>query len=277
MQLFKTSYSTLSAAALNEHIQAKYGLENTYCKYLIRGVSDTYKIEGNGYTYILKIYRNAHRSFTEIAGEVELLNILKNRGAKVAFPIKDLAGNQIQEFLAAEGNRYGVLYSFAEGKVVYDLNWEQLKILGREMAFNHNITSSMRLQNERKEYDINSTILVPLKTLESAFIDYPEGYNYMKTVAGKAIEKIESFRTDSFSKGYCHFDYLPKNFHFDKNNQLRVFDFDFAGKGLLVNDIMSFQVHYFFHVIIKGMPKEEADKDVKIFLGGYRELRDITE
>ena len=277
MKFFETQYSTLSSHALNEHIQSKYGLKNTTCKYLLRGVSDTYQISGDACSYIFKLYRKSHRTLAEIEGEVELLNILKLKGANVAFPVQDLEGRQLQSFLAAEGTRYGVLFSYAQGKVIYNFSQEQLKIIGREMAFNHNLTSKIQLQNERKIYDLHSTLVAPLQELEPAFLDYAAGYGYLKETAGKVVEKMESMNTASFGYGYCHYDYLPKNFHFDENNQLTVFDFDFAGKGLLANDLMSFLVHYFFHVNIKGMPKEEADQHFKIFLQGYKEVRPISE
>lgn len=195
----------------------------------------------------------------------------------MAFPIRDSEGGQIQAFTAAEGTRYGVLFYFAEGKVIYNLTEEQLRTLGREMAFNHNITAQIKLRNERPVYNLQTTVLEPLRVLEPAFVGYPEGYEYLKRIGEKVSHKMESFPTASFSYGYCHYDYLPKNFHFDDNNQLTVFDFDFAGEGFLANDLMSFQIHYFFHVIIKGMPPEEADMDFKTFVQGYREVREIAE
>lgn len=277
MTLFATQYSTLSSCALNEHIQRKYGLENTSCKLLLRGVSDTYQLEGDNCKYIFKVYRRPHRSLVEIEGEVELLNSLKKNGAKVAFPLTDLKGSQIQEFHAAEGKRCGILFSFAKGKVIYNLTADQLKIIGREMAFTHNITSCIQLRNERKAHDLHNNLLSPMKVVEPAFKEYPEGYGYLQSIAGKVLEKMESINTTSFNYGYCHYDYLPKNFHFDENNQLTVFDFDFAGKGLLANDLMSFKMHYFFHTIIKGMEREEANTHFNTFVEGYREVRPISE
>lgn len=277
MTIFPAQYSTLSSYALKDHIRRKYGLDVASCRLLLRGVSDTYQLEGDSCKYIFKVYRRAHRSLTEIKGEVELLNNLYANGAKVAFPLADKEGEQVQEFQAAEGVRHGVLFHFAKGKPVYDLANEQLQMIGREMAFNHTITSKIRLKNERKEHSLQNNLLRPLETLEPAFKEYPEGYAYLKIVAERVAEKLEPIPTADFGYGYCHYDYLPKNFHFDENNQLRVFDFDFAGKGLLANDLMSFKVHYFFHIIIQGMAKEEADNHFHVFVEGYREVRAVSE
>ena len=277
MEIFPTRYSTLSAAALNARIQKRYGLSETSCQYLLRGVSDTYLIKGRENKYILKIYRDAHRSLDEIKGEVELLNMLKAAEANVAYPIADVHGEQIQAFNAAEGIRYGVLFSYAIGKSLYDFTDEQLRIIGREMAFNHNITSRIELTYARKSYDLNTTMIQPLKVLAPAFSEYPEGYEYLKTTAEKVIQKMESFHTEAFSYGYCHYDYLPKNFHFDENNKLTVFDFDFAGKGWLANDLMTFQMHYFFHSFFKGIPQKESARSFDTFVEGYSTTRHISE
>ncbi len=45
MNLFPTQYSTLSATALGDHIQNKYGFKNLVCRLLVRNVSDTYILE----------------------------------------------------------------------------------------------------------------------------------------------------------------------------------------------------------------------------------------
>ena len=277
MKIFPTQYSTLSSSALSESIRESYGLGQTTCKYLLRGVSDTYLINSNSEKYIFKVYRDMHRSLDEIKGEVELLNILKHNGAKVSYPINDLEGKQVQEFIAAEGPRYGVLFSYAPGKMQYDFTDDQLKIIGREMAFNHNITSGLHLNYERKAYNIETTVRKPLEVLQPAFEDFEEGYNYLQSISEKTIRKLESMDVDTFSYGYCHYDYLPKNFHFDEENNLTVFDYDFSGKGYLVNDLMTFQVHYFFHTIIKGMAKEDADITFQKAVSGYREVRALSE
>jgi Ser/Thr protein kinase RdoA (MazF antagonist) len=87
MPLFPTQYSTLSASALAAHVSAEYGLPGLGGRYLMRGVSDTYLLENKQAQYILKIYRAAHRTQAEIAGEVELLTYLQAQGTPVAVPL----------------------------------------------------------------------------------------------------------------------------------------------------------------------------------------------
>ncbi|WP_419700911.1 phosphotransferase enzyme family protein [Mucilaginibacter sp. NFX135] len=277
MTPFPAQYSTLSAPALKDYIATAYGINLINCKYLLRGVSDTYVLEAADSKYILKIYRDPHRSLSEIQGEVELLNMLKEYGANVSYPLVDIFGGQIQKFDAAEGSRYGIVLSYAGGKPVLDLSDEQLKTVGREMATVHNITSVVKLNYKRKAYTTDSTLIQPLKTLKPAFAELPGEYIYLKETVMQVIRKLNTFDTEKFSYGYCQYDFLPKNFHFDDNGGITFFDFDFAGQGHLANDLMSFFVHFFMHVFTGKLTDEEADRMYQVFIAAYREVRPVSD
>lgn len=276
MQIFPTQYSTLSSKALNLYLSAAYGLSNSTCKLLLHNVSDTYLLQDDNAKYIFKIYRDGHRKLNEIKAEVELLNYLKTNGAPVSYPLTDLQGQQIQAFNAAEGTRYGVLFTYAEGKVVYDMTNEQLLTLGREMANLHNLTSAIELQYPRKEYNIETTITQPLKTVAPAFADLPDEYQYLLDTGQKIADKIAALDTSKFSYGYCHYDLLPKNFH-QTDTGLTFFDFDFAGKGLLVNDVAVFRIHFFFEVLSGRMDQARADEMFAVFVKGYRNVKSLSD
>lgn len=276
MAIFPTQYSTLSAPALGKAIESLYGFDNLTCRYLLRGVSDTYVLEGVSARYILKIYRDAHRSLEEIKGEVELLNILHQGGTRVSYPIHDREGRQIQSFEAAEGTRYGVLFSYAAGKPVGEPTDEQIAITGREMARIHNITSVITLSHERRSYNHHTTLLQPIASFAPAYKDIPDEYRYLQDVAGLVIDKLDSIDTSHFSYGYCHYDFMPKNFHIDEQNQLTFFDFDFAGKGFLVNDIMTYWIHFALNTVLGKASKEESDRAFSVFLTAYRTIRPLS-
>jgi Ser/Thr protein kinase RdoA (MazF antagonist) len=95
MSIFPTQYSTLDASALGAYVGENYGFTDLSCRLLIRNVSDTYSLSAGHDRYILKIYRDAHRTLDEIRGEVELLELLKSKNIGVAAPIPDKAGNII--------------------------------------------------------------------------------------------------------------------------------------------------------------------------------------
>jgi Ser/Thr protein kinase RdoA (MazF antagonist) len=279
MAFFPTQYSTLSAPALKDHLAAAYQLPLHTGRYLLRGVSDTYLLEGAAVKYILKVYRSAHRSRPEIEGEVALLLQLHAQGIPVAPPLPDQHGQFIQALEAAEGIRYGVLFAFAPGQPSYDLTAGQVQAVGREMARLHNLTSQITLAQPRQGYDIATTLTQPLQRLAPVFaqFEYPEGHAYLTETAAQFIDQLAALDTASFSHGYCHYDFLPKNFHFDAADRLTFFDFDFAGPGYLVNDVMVFGMHYFLHNITKRLSREEADRDFQLFVASYRQIRSLSD
>jgi len=277
MDVFPTQYSVLSATALSDYLSTAYGLGSAACRLLIHNVSDTYLLENGDSKYIFKIYRDAHRKLHEIKGEVDLLLLLKSRGAKVSYPIADLAGNNIQSFNAAEGTRYGVLFTYAKGKVSVELSETQLQELGKEMAALHNVTSDMPLIYNRIKFNIDTTITQPLQVIKPAFAELKEEYDYLITTAAKVTAKLQETDYSNFSYGYCQYDFLPKNFHFDEDDQVTFFDFDFAGEGYLMNDIMSFYIHYFLEVTYGKMSRNDAEAAFEIFISSYRKVRQLHE
>jgi Ser/Thr protein kinase RdoA (MazF antagonist) len=277
MNIFPTQYSMLSTAALKDHLEKSYGLSGMVCKLLVHNVSDTYLLQNDTQKYIFKLYRDAHRNLNDITAEVELLNILKDANTRVSHPIPALNGDYLQSFNAAEGVRNGVMFSFAEGKPTHDYNDSRLKTIGREMARIHNVTAAIQLSNQRRIYDVETTLLKPLAYIQTEFTELPEEYEWLKSTTAKVVEKISQFDLSKFSYGYCHYDFLPHNFHFDEQDNLTFFDFDFTGKGLLANDLMTFFIHYFFEVHSKKQTQEEADRNYGIFLEAYRSVRPVSE
>ncbi|RZL64491.1 MAG: hypothetical protein EOO93_07120 [Pedobacter sp.] len=276
--IFPAQYSTLSATALNKYLIDVYQLEqDTTCSLLIRNVSDTYLVENTKERYIFKIYRDSHRKISEIEAEVELLNILRSNGNSVSHPLKDRSGKQIQQFDAIEGTRNGILFSWAEGNVIIDLNEDHLITLARDIAKLHQTTVNLKLENQRQQFNFENTLLAPLRTLKPHFREMADEYEYLNALSKKVIDKFSSFNTSNFSYGYCHYDFFPKNFHFDKDSKITFFDFDFAGEGFLVNDLMSFLNHFFFHQLNNRITKEQAESDFNIFLKAYQEIRMLTD
>lgn len=276
MDIFPAQYSTLSSKVLGVFLTEKYQLKEVSCRLLIHNVSDTYILENSTDKYIFKIYRDNHRKLEEIKAEVELLNLIAEQGGSVAYPIATIDGEQIQSFNAAEGIRYGVLFTYALGKVVPDMSDEQLATVGREMAKLHNITSSITLKNTRKEYSIETMLLKPLGVFKPAFNELTEEYAFLEETINKIAKKIESLNLQNFSYGYCQYDFLPKNFHFAEDGTLTFFDFDFAGQGHLINDIASFYIHYFLEVYAGKITQEEADRSFAVFVENYRKVRILS-
>lgn len=277
MPIFPTQYSTLSSTALKNFLQEEYGFEILICNYLLRGVNDHYLIETKDQKFIFRIYRNTHRTLEEISSEVFFLDTLREKGSGISYPVSSVKKEQILKFDAAEGTRYGVLFSYAQGESVSLLSDQQLARLGKELAQIHKVSAEITLPFRRQEYDVNTTIRQPVKALKPIFDKNPNIAAWIDDTMNKVIQKLDSLELSKFSYGYCHYDLLPKNFHFDKEDQITFFDFDFLGKGPLVNDLMTFWIHLSLHATFKKISQEEADRQFSVFIAAYREIRQLPE
>jgi len=273
---FPATYSTLCPIALSSFISEKYEVGNVQCKFLVRGVGDTYLVESSETRFILRVYRSSHRSLPQIKEEVKLLQALKQADVSVSYPIPDISGEAILTLDAAEGERHAVLFSYAPGHVVRSLNENQLRALGSEMARFHNVSSNIKVGEERWNFDLETTVFKPLEKLKPYFAEDPEGYTWLQEIADQVEKKLSQLSTAGFSKGYCHFDFLPKNFHF-QNDSITFFDFDFMGRGWLVNDIMTFWQHLSLDVYTRRMRQEAANDAYSTFLDGYCAHRPVSE
>ena len=276
LPVFPTLYSTLSPSALGAMISEKYELKDLQCQFLLRGVGDTYLAATPDTRYILRIYRSSHRSLSQVRSEIDLLLALQQAELPVSYPIPDRSGGFIQTLPAAEGPRYAVLFTFAPGHSVSILQEDQLRDLGRQMARFHLVSSAIELEDRRWEFDLATTLFQPLAVLRPYFAEDPEGYAWLQQAIGRVSKKLTQIAPGGLPSGYCHFDFLPKNFHFE-GDKVTFFDFDFVGYGWLANDIMTFWQHLCLDVYFGRMTQEAADKAYTIFLDAYRAIRPLSE
>jgi Ser/Thr protein kinase RdoA (MazF antagonist) len=272
--IFPATYSTLCPVALASLIEEKYVLKNVSCKLLVRGVGDTYLVMSADAHYILRIYRASHRSLPQIREEMILLVALKEAKVPVSYPVAMATGEMILLLDAVEGTRHAVLFSYAPGRAEKWLNDEQLRDLGKEMARFHNVSAGMNRGSARWAFDLATTIFDPLEKIKPAFEHDAENYAWLLEKAEQVKEKLAG--VTGFSEGYCHFDFLPKNMHFE-NNKVTFFDFDFMGNGWLVNDIMTFWQHLVLDVYTNRMTRTDANQSFTLFLEAYRAYRAVSE
>lgn len=274
--LFPSAYSTPSPAALAALIADKYALTDVQCQFLLRGVGDTYSIQAADGRFILRVYRHAIRTLPQVQEEADFLIALKDASVPVAYPVPDKSGEAIQVINAAEGERCAVLFTYAPGTVVNTLSEPQLRNLGRQMARMHNVSATMPQAGNRWAFDLETTLLQPLELLRTSFAYDQQTYTWLQQAAQHIQKKIATLNTATFSTGYCHYDMLPKNFHFEGDN-ITLFDFDFIGYGWLVSDLMTFWQHLALDVHFGKMTQEVADKAYAVLLDGYRKHRTISE
>ncbi len=275
--IFPTSYSTLCSNALAGLLADKYDKGPVQCRLILRGVSDTYLVETRNARFIFRIYRASHRDLLQIQSEIELLLALHAAMVSVSYPVADHNGSMIQSIEAAEGIRYGVLFTYAIGKSVPILNEQQLQNLGHEMADFHTISATIQLPGRQRVIDLDTTLFQPLAMIKDAFAEDEDGYTWLLKEAGQVKKELAQYDTSAFAAGYCHFDFLPKNFHFNTEDKITFFDFDFFGHGWYVNDLMTFRQQLCLDVLFNRMTKEAANKSFTIFVEAYSQYRPLSK
>ncbi len=128
----------------------------------------------------------------------------------------------------------------------------------------------------RWTFNLETTLYKPLQLLQPAFGENSEERAWVTQAVEKVAGRLAQMDTTAFTSGYCHFDFLPKNFHFE-NDSVTFFDFDFMGYGWLVNDIMTFWQHLCLDVYSGKMTQQAADEAYALFIAAYREHRTLGE
>jgi len=168
LETFPVTNSTLSAIHLGAFLQSKYNLDsNASCRLLKTGINDSYLITNNAIKYVFRVYSLNWRSEKEIEEEIRLLNLLKENGMPVSYPITDADGSYIQEFAAPEGRRYGVMFSFAKGEKLLNIPADVHFKIGQIMAKIHRLTANLKL--ERAEYSPKVILIDSFDQLKKFF------------------------------------------------------------------------------------------------------------
>ncbi|MBX2842636.1 MAG: phosphotransferase [Flammeovirgaceae bacterium] len=264
--------STISGDYLSVLLREHYGFSsNTKCNIFRTGINHSYIVTTPEQKYVLRIYSFQWRTALEISEEIRLLNQLKEHNISVSYPILNLHNEYILELQAPEGLRYGVLFSFAEGRKVREFSVDTGYNIGKLMAQLHQVTQNLSLQ--RITYNADSLVLLAYDHAKVHFSETNEEMQFINQ-AVKVIEKEFSIlKPETLRKGVVHLDIWYDNMHIKNESEMTIFDFDFCGNGWLLHDIAYFIMQMYHH---------EADKKLyntkkAAFFSGYESITSISE
>ncbi len=265
------TYSSLSTDDLVEKIMPTYDIDGVVkCEFWYRGFNDTYKITSQEENYILRIYKKDWRTRAQISFELDALNYLYNRGAKVSYPISRRDGKFITELNAPEGTRYAVLMSFAEGDVLAYKESNDAFLYGERVAELHSLSEGFSSNNDRFKLDDTHLIIEPLKAIEQFLKERPDDWNYINTLCNKSLENINEIPSDTVDYGFCHGDLHGWNAH-KSAGDLIFFDFDCCGFGNRAYEISVFR----WSILLN---KGRGNRDFwEQYLKGYTSKRTLSD
>lgn len=272
MHDFPVTESTLSAFHLREFLQKKYRLSpETICTLFRTGMNHLYMVRDGASTFVLRIYTFDWRTKTEVSEELRLLLHLQDQGISISYPIADISGNFIQELHAPEGTRFGVLFSFAEGKKIPRFTEQASHQVGIAMAKIHKATENFTLN--RITYNSTTLLSDSLKIIKSFFINRSAEIEFIEQAAAFLTREFQKIDTSSVRFGAVHLDIWFDNLHFGNENKITIFDFDFCGNGWLCHDIS-----YFLCQLNNTHPdKIEYKLKAEAFLKGYETITILTQ
>jgi Ser/Thr protein kinase RdoA (MazF antagonist) len=273
MSFFPVTNSNLSAAHLGSFIQERYSLnKGTTCSILKAGVNHTYQVADNKGRYILRIYSLNWRTKTEIIEEIKLLLQLSENNISVSYALADKDGNFIQTFNAPEGERFGVLFTYAKGHKLHSVPAEMHFKIGEMMARIHKVTHNQTLN--RVKYTPDLLLVDSLKQVSKFLTADTDEMRFMQSAQQYLMREWISADPSQIRQGIVHLDIWFDNLNITDDNNVTIFDFDFCGNGRLCLDISYYimQLHNIERYELKDyQPKVES------FMSGYESITKISE
>lgn len=268
---FPSSESTLSAHHLGFFLQHTYALsERTNCMLLRTGMNHLYAIADGDEKYVFRVYTRGWRTKREIESEIQLLLHLAKNDLPVSYPLSDNDDNYIQSFPAIEGDRFGVLFSFAEGKKNPNFSVETSERIGKFMATMHLLTQDYEL--DRVKYDANTLLHNSLLQTKQFFkLPSPE-LAFIESLNSRLITTFAGLENEKIPSGAVHLDIWFDNMHITEVGEITFFDFDFCGTGYQCLDI----AYFLYQLLSTHSTGDDYQLKSEAFLRGYNSIRPIT-
>ncbi|WP_103866311.1 phosphotransferase [Aquimarina sp. I32.4] len=272
MSIFPVINSTLCPKYVAFFIKEKYDLaENVVCKILKIGVNHTYLVECGKNKYVFRVYSYNWRAKKEIKEELQLLNLLKENNISVSYPLIDISGKFIQRIEAPEGERYGVLFSYAKGTKIRNLTEKNCVKIGELMGKIHEVLNKRSIK--RDSYDIEILTKLPYQYAKEHFLESMDEMKFVKKAGDYISSEFGAVNSENIRFGIVHLDIWYDNMNIEDDSAITIFDFDFCGNGWLFLDVAYFSVQLF---------NTEPDKDkfevnLHSFYKGYKQYSVISE
>lgn len=272
MNHFPVITSTLSEKHLAGFLQEKYALStNTTCRLLKTGINHVYLVTDGEHKSVFRVYSLNWRTEQEISEEIRLLNLLQTNEIPVSYPIADYKHTYIQTLNAPEGDRFGVMFSYAKGEKVFNFSPELHEKTGRIMAGFHRITQNLHL--DRVTYTPEKLLLDSPQHFFGFLPDDSPEVEFIRYAQKHLLAELKKVDETQLRKGVVHLDIWFDNMNISAEKEVTIFDFDFCGNGWLAYDIA------YYILQIHSTETDENDYKLKTesFLKGYESVAPISD
>jgi len=203
----------------------------TSCALVGRAFNDTYLLRTDRDRLICRVYLDGKyyiRGPTDFLFELELLEFVRERGVRVAAPLRRRDGELLGR-LPGHDREYAV-FEYAEGAEVQTLNASLARSLGAELARFHRAADEFASPHHR--YHLGAELLLEQPY---ALIQRDEARDKLMDLSSvppleELIDAIRGLPTANGSYGLIHADPHPGNVHFS-GDAPTFFDFDHCAYG----------------------------------------------
>ncbi|GAB3166094.1 phosphotransferase [Telluribacter humicola] len=270
MSVFPVTNSTLSATHVGQFLINTYGLSpETICTLFRTGINHSYIVTDGSRKFVFRVYSLNWRTEQEIAEELRLLDLLQVQGVSVSYAVADANEQLIQSLPAPEGLRYGVLFTFAEGKKVRDFSLETSYQLGALIARLHQVTEGLIL--DRATYDLDTLVHLPYTYARRFFAEDNPEMQYIRKAEDYLRAEFDKIDVSQVRRGAVHLDLWYDNMNITNTLEITLFDFDFCGNGYLFYDL----AYTIMQLYYTEPDKEKYQKKLESFLAGYESITPI--
>ncbi len=271
LDLFPTSSSIFDNEAVEKRILCHYDLRQPVaCHFFRQGINDTYQVVTVGATYY---HQHQWRNEAEVLAEIDFLNDLKTYGLRLSFPIQRKDGGYLHHVEAAEGRRYAVLFTSAEGTLEKNPTIGQSCRLGRLTAQIHNVTSNHNSRYARQELDASYLVDGPLMSIRSVFGHREDDMRFLARLGESLKQTLAHFPRELPEYGVCHGDLHTENVHFSQDESPTLFDCDCFGYGWRAYDLATY---LWSRYLFEPSTTSRGEK-WHAFLEGYSQERPLSE
>lgn len=233
------------------------------CKLLKSGINDTYLVRCANSKYVLRIYALNWRTPLAISEELKVVKQLHGAGLPVSYAVAATDGGYITPIEAPEGERYCVLYSYAEGRKLQQYDAALHEYIGGLVGQMHLQLAGMELN--RPDYNADTLLHQPMQQIADFVPEDSDDMRKMQLMKDYLTEVLAGADASQIRSGIVHLDVWFDNMSITDDGRVTLFDFDFCGNGWLCLDVAYYvlQLHY--------TERDEAvcASKVAAFLAGY--------
>lgn len=225
-----------------------------------------YEFNKNGIDYILRLVHSKHRSYNQVLAEMEFIDFLASKNARVSEVVYSTNDNIIEK-VEIDNNYYFSISAFikAPGEPVKreEVTEDFLEMFGSEVGRLHKLTKAFNPTHKRIDWYEEDYVAIGRSVL-------PESDNALIDVGIKIKEKIMNFEKDDDSYGLIHTDLHFGNMFYN-NGTLTFFDFDDASYKHYISDIaIVFFYMFAFSDLTTEERSEKMSQAIVPFMKGYK-------